>query len=80
MAPDSINTTGGDIAVNGRRYRLPQQPVVVVCIDGSEPGYIERAVEAGRAPWFGKVLTQGTSLPCTAFAATTSSIPTRARR
>jgi len=34
----------------------------VVCIDGSEPGYIERAVEAGRAPWFGKVLTQGTSL------------------
>jgi len=67
MAPDSLNTankdTGaGEIAVNGRRYRLPRQPVVVVCIDGSEPGYIERAVEAGRAPWFGKVLTQGTSL------------------
>src|SRR6266851_233584 len=67
MAPDSLNTanedTGaGEIAVNGRRYRLPKQPIVVVCIDGSEPGYIERAVEAGRAPWFGKVLTQGTSL------------------
>ena len=62
MAPDSINTSGGEIAVNGRRYRLPKQPVVVVCIDGSEPGYIERAVEAGRAPWFGKVLTQGTNL------------------
>src|SRR5882672_3142789 len=67
MAPDSLNTakkdTGaGEIAVNGRRYRLPRQPIVVVCIDGSEPGYIERAVEAGRAPWFGKVLTQGTSL------------------
>ena len=54
MAPDSINTTGGEIAVNGRRYRLPKQPIVVVCIDGSEPGYIERAVEAGRAPWFGQ--------------------------
>ena len=62
MAPDSLNTTGGEISVNGRRYRLPKQPIVVVCIDGSEPGYIERAVEAGRAPWFGKVLTQGTSL------------------
>src|SRR6267154_4492078 len=67
MAPDSLNTankdTGaGEIAVNGRRYRLPKQPIVVVCIDGSEPGYIERAVEASRAPWFGKVLTQGTSL------------------
>jgi phosphonoacetate hydrolase len=62
MAPDSLNTAGGDVTVNGRRYRLPKQPTVVVCIDGSEPGYIERAVEAGRAPWFGKVLTQGTSL------------------
>src|SRR5260370_17178409 len=62
MAPDSLNTAGGEIAVNGRRYRLPKQPTVVVCVDGSEPGYIERAVEAGRPPWFGKVLTQGTSL------------------
>ena len=37
MAPDSINTTGGDIAVNGRRYRLPQQPVVVEVV-GLLPG------------------------------------------
>ena len=62
MAPDSINVSGGDIAVNGRTYRLPRQPVVVVCVDGSEPGYIERAVEAGRAPWFAKVLKEGTNL------------------
>jgi phosphonoacetate hydrolase len=62
MAPDSLTPSGGEIAVNGRRYRLPRQPTVVVCVDGSEPGYIERAVEAGRAPWFGKVLTKGTSL------------------
>ena len=62
MAPDTVNTIGGEVTVNGRRYRLPKQPTVVVCIDGSEPGYIERAVEAGRAPWFSKVLAQGTSL------------------
>ena len=62
MAPDSVNNLSGDITVNDRTYRLPKQPVVVVCIDGSEPGYIERAVEAGRAPWFAKVLKQGTSL------------------
>ncbi len=61
MAPDNLSTIG-DVTVNGRRYRLPQRPTVVVCVDGSEPGYIERAVEAGRAPWFGKVLTDGTSL------------------
>ena len=52
MAPDSINTQWR----RDRRQRPPlspaQQPVVVVCVDGSEPGYIERAVEAGRAPWF----------------------------
>jgi phosphonoacetate hydrolase len=62
MAPDSMNVSGGEIAVNGRTYRLPRQPVVVVCVDGSEPGYIERAVEAGRAPWFAKVLKDGTNL------------------
>src|SRR5262245_44647079 len=61
MAPDTLGTIG-EVAVNGRHYRLPQRPTVVVCIDGSEPGYIERAVEAGLAPWFGKVLTEGTSL------------------
>lgn len=62
MAPDSINVSGGEISVNGRSYRLPKQPVVVVCVDGSEPGYIERAVEAGQAPWFAKVLKDGTNL------------------
>jgi phosphonoacetate hydrolase len=61
MAPDSLNLSG-EVTVNGRRYRLPRCPTVVVCIDGSEPGYIERAVEAGRAPWLGRVLTQGTNL------------------
>ena len=62
MAPDSMNVSGGEISVNGRTYHLPRQPVVVVCVDGSEPGYIERAVEAGRAPWFSKVLKEGTNL------------------
>jgi phosphonoacetate hydrolase len=26
------------VTVNGRDYRFPQLPTVVVCIDGSEPG------------------------------------------
>lgn len=62
MAPDSINKVGGEISVNGRVYRLPKQPTVVVCIDGSEPGYIEETVKAGRAPWFARVLKEGTNL------------------
>ena len=52
----------GEITVNDRRYKLPRRPTVVVCIDGSEPGYIEEAVKAGRAPWFAKVLKDGTNL------------------
>ncbi|MBI1776104.1 MAG: phosphonoacetate hydrolase [Proteobacteria bacterium] len=50
-----------EIAVNGRSYRMPEQPVVVVCVDGSEPGYIERAVEAGLAPFFQRMLRSGTN-------------------
>ncbi|TMJ25090.1 MAG: phosphonoacetate hydrolase [Alphaproteobacteria bacterium] len=59
---DTVSTIG-DVTVNGRTYRLPRQPTVVVCIDGSEPGYIEAAAAAaGRAPWFVKVLKEGTNL------------------
>ncbi|OYU82686.1 MAG: phosphonoacetate hydrolase, partial [Burkholderiales bacterium PBB5] len=42
--------------VNGRAYRLPQQPTVVVCIDGCEPEYIAQAVAAGVAPWLARTL------------------------
>ncbi|MFP6695488.1 MAG: phosphonoacetate hydrolase [Alphaproteobacteria bacterium] len=49
------------IEVNGRAYAWPERPVVVLCIDGSEPGYIEAAVAAGVAPYFAKVLDQGTN-------------------
>jgi len=62
MAPDSIDNASGAITVNDRRYALPKRPTVVVCIDGSEPGYIEAAVAAGRAPWFARVLKDGTNL------------------
>ena len=39
------------IKVNDRAYRWPDAPVVIVCIDGSEPDYIEQAIEAGVMPW-----------------------------
>ena len=52
------------VSVNGRTYKRPIQSVVVVCIDGSEPGYIERAVEAGCAPLLGRFLKSGTNLLC----------------
>ena len=51
------------IEVNQRSYQWPQKPCVVVCIDGSEPDYIEQAVAAGVMPWMKRVIeTQGTDL------------------
>jgi phosphonoacetate hydrolase len=54
--------TPAELIVNGRAYRRPDRPVVVICLDGSEPGYIERAVEAGMAPHLGRVMKTGTNL------------------
>jgi phosphonoacetate hydrolase len=48
------------IEVNGRRYRWPERPLVVVCIDGSEPAYMEEAMEAGAMPWLAGVRRRGT--------------------
>jgi phosphonoacetate hydrolase len=45
-----------NIVVNGRTYVLHDQPVVVICIDGSEPDYHIEAMAAGRMPWLSGVL------------------------
>ncbi len=49
------------IELNGRTYDRPAVPTVVVCIDGSEPGYIEAAVAAGVAPFFAATAEHGTN-------------------
>ena len=50
------------ISVNGRPYRLPSQPTVVVCIDGCEPDYLAQAVAAGQMPWLKRTLALGSGL------------------
>jgi phosphonoacetate hydrolase len=52
----------GIVTANGRNYRMPDVPRVVVCIDGSEPGYIERAIEQGLAPNFARLMAEGSNL------------------
>ena len=47
------------VEVNGRSYRLPVKPTVVVCVDGCEYDYLEAAVKAGVAPYIGKMLRDG---------------------
>lgn len=38
------------ITLHGRTYRLPQQPTVVVCIDGFDPEYLQAGIEDGILP------------------------------
>jgi phosphonoacetate hydrolase len=52
-------TIGNDVVANDRAYKRPQKPVVVICVDGSEPGYIERAIEAGLAPNLDRLMKTG---------------------
>jgi len=55
-------TSAQPVVVNGRSYKRPALPTVVVCIDGSEPGYIEQAIEAGVAPNFARFMKTGANL------------------
>ena len=50
------------LTVNGREYFWPQQPLVAVCIDGSQPEYIEEAIAGGYMPFTQKMLESGTDL------------------
>jgi phosphonoacetate hydrolase len=38
------------IALNGRFYRPPARPVVVICVDGFDPAYLDRGVADGILP------------------------------
>ncbi|MEV0600073.1 phosphonoacetate hydrolase [Streptomyces sp. NPDC050315] len=50
------------LTVNGRDYAWPARPVVVVCIDGSEDAYHERAIADGRMPFLERMLRDGSDL------------------
>ena len=52
-------SSAATVSVNGRHYRPPDRPVVVVCIDGSEPEYFERALAARAAPALARFRQEG---------------------
>jgi len=39
-----------EVSVNGRCYRVPERPAVVICFDGCDPAYIERGIADGILP------------------------------
>src|SRR2546427_1138404 len=55
-------TSREPIAINGRTYAWPPRPLVVVCVDGCEPDYIEQAFRAGAMPFLASAAAEGTRL------------------
>ncbi len=47
------------IELNGRRYRKPQRPTVVICVDGCDPEYLERGIPDGIFPTIGGFREEG---------------------
>ncbi|PLC01646.1 phosphonoacetate hydrolase [Variovorax sp. RO1] len=50
------------LEVNGRSYRWMVRPVVVVCVDGCEPAYLDAAIAAGVAPYLDTMRKGGADL------------------
>jgi phosphonoacetate hydrolase len=50
------------ITINGRTYAWPARPLVVVCVDGCEPDYLEQAFRAGAMPYLSSAVSQGARL------------------
>ena len=53
--------SGRSIDLNGVTYRWPLRPVVVVCIDGGDPAYIDRGLKDGIIPNIGRFMKEGFS-------------------
>lgn len=47
------------LEVNGRQYRWPTRPVIVVCLDGSSFDYIFYAIASGEAPFLASLVKRG---------------------
>ena len=54
--------TADRLPVNGTDYRRPGRPVVVVCIDGGDPSYLEHGVAAGVIPNIARYMREGFSM------------------
>jgi len=57
-----LSATPATLSVNGRTYRWPAGPVVVVCVDGCEPEYINQAIASGSAPFLASLRSRGICL------------------
>ncbi len=57
-----MTMTASALAVNGRTYAPPKRTLVVICVDGCEPEYINQAIATGRTPYLARLRDAGTCL------------------
>ena len=55
----SVATTVSQIEANGRTYRWPVRPTVVICFDGCDPAYLAASGPAGHIPTLSGFLNDG---------------------
>ena len=53
------------VELNGVTYRWPRRPVVVVCVDGGDPAYIEQGLRDGIIPNIQRFMAEGFSAVAT---------------
>ena len=50
------------VSVNGRDYPFPDKPLIVICLDGCEPEYLDKAIAAQKMPALERVRKAGKDL------------------
>src|SRR6266850_7127851 len=48
-----------EFSINGRTYRPPARPIVVICLDGSADEYLDATLTRGRMPHLQKMAVHG---------------------
>jgi phosphonoacetate hydrolase len=59
MPAESVRRTVPTVEVNGRSYRLPSRPTVIIVVDGFDPAYLEHGFADGTLPRMKSFITHG---------------------
>ena len=57
--PDQVKRDRPTVSANGIEYRWPLRPVVVVCVDGGDPRYLQRFLADGSIPNIERFVREG---------------------
>jgi phosphonoacetate hydrolase len=57
--PPDTSDPAISVTVNGRFYRWPSRPTVVICFDGCDPAYVDAALARSDAPALARMVREG---------------------